>query len=106
MILNKLITNFAINEAIIKLNKFPYNEEVIGFMEGMTWDTPSGITEMALGKGHQAIQASAIGRSKWNKEKKRVEIVDVEYFKATCVNPPEGIKALDWIKGGFKGANC
>ena len=89
----------AYDNAVLKLNKFPTNEEVISFMEGLKWDTPSGITEMALGKGHQAIQASAIGKSKWNKDKKRVEIVDIEYFNAKCVNPPEGVKALDWING-------
>ncbi|PPR26733.1 MAG: hypothetical protein CFH34_00755 [Alphaproteobacteria bacterium MarineAlpha9_Bin4] len=96
----------AYDKASIELNKFPTNEEVISFMEGLKWDTPSGIAEMALGKGHQAIQDQAIGRSKWNKKKKRVEIVDIEYFNAKCVNPPEGIKSLDWIKGGFVGADC
>ena len=34
--------------------------------------------------------------------KKRVELVEIEYFKAKCVNPPEGIKSLDWIKEGFQ----
>ncbi len=96
----------AYDEALLKLNKFPSNDEIIDFMEGLKWDTPSGIAEMALGNGHQAIQASAIGKSKWNIKEKRVEIVDIEYFKAKCVNPPEGIKTLDWIKGGFEGADC
>ena len=39
-------------------------------MEGLKWDTPSGMAEMALGNGHQAIQASAIGKSKWNRKEK------------------------------------
>ena len=82
------------------------NEEVISFMEGLKWDTPSGEAVMALGNGHQAIQDQAIGKSQWNSDKKRVELVDIEYFKAKCVNPPEGIKSLDWIKGGFQGAEC
>ena len=96
----------AYDEAYSKLNKFPSNEEVIKFMEGLKWDTPSGEAVMALGNGHQAIQDQAIGKSKWNSDKKRVEIVDIEYFKAKCVNPPEGIKSLDWIKGGFQDAEC
>ena len=58
----------------------------------------SGITEMALGKGHQAIQASAIGKSKWNKDKKRVEIV----MSILMQNVLKGVKALDWINGSFK----
>ena len=52
------------------------------------------------------LASQAIGKSKWNSDKKRVEIVDIEYFKAKCVNPPEGIKSLDWIKGGFQDAEC
>ena len=101
-----LFVKKAYDEAYLKLNKFPTNEEVVKFMEGLKWDTPSGEAEMALGNGHQAIQDQAIGRSKWNSDKKRVEIVDIEYFKAKCVNPPEGIKSLEWIRGGFIGADC
>ena len=101
-----LFVKKAYDEAYLKLNKFPTNEEVVKFMEGLKWDTPSGEAEMALGNGHQAIQDQAIGRSKWNSDKKRVEIVDIEYFKAKCVNPPEGIKSLEWIREGFKGADC
>ena len=96
----------AYDEAYLKLDKFPSNEEVIKFMEGMKWDTPSGEAKMALGNGHQAIQDQAIGKSKWNNDKKRVELVEIEYFKAKCVNPPEGVKSLDWIKDGFEGAEC
>ncbi len=96
----------AYDEAYLKLDKFPSNEEVIKFMEGMKWDTPSGEAKMALGNGHQAIQDQAIGKSKWNNDKKRVELVEIEYFKAKCVNPPEGVKSLDWIKDGFQGAEC
>jgi len=27
-------------------------------------------------------------------------------YPAECVNPPEGVKSEEWIKGGFKGAKC
>jgi branched-chain amino acid transport system substrate-binding protein len=101
-----LFVKKAYDAAYLKLNKFPSNEEVIKFMEGLKWDTPSGEAEMALGNGHQAIQDQAIGKTKWNSAKKRVELVEIEYFKAKCVNPPEGIKSLDWIKQGFPGADC
>ena len=75
-------------------------------MEGLKWETPSGPAHMALGNGHQAIQNTAVGITKWDKKEKRVKIVDIEYFKANCVNPPENISALDWINGGFEGADC
>ena len=96
----------AYDEALKDNNQFPSVNEVINKMEGLKWDTPSGIAEMALGKGHQAIQDQALGITKWDKKEKRVKLVDIEYFKARCVNPPEGIKAIDWIKSGFPGASC
>ena len=58
-------------QLIENLNKFPSNEEIIDFMEGLKWDTPSGEAEMALGNGHQAIQDQAIGKSKWNSTEKK-----------------------------------
>jgi branched-chain amino acid transport system substrate-binding protein len=87
-------------------NNFPSTEQVIKVMEGLKWETPSGTAEMALGNGHQAIQDQAIGITKWDKEEKRVKIVDIEKFKARCVNPPENVTSLEWIKSGFKGADC
>lgn len=96
----------AYDDAFKKNGKFPNVEEVINIMEGLKWDTPSGIVEMALGNGHQAIQDQAIGITKWDKKDKRVKLVDIEHFKARCVNPPVGLKSLEWIKGGFQGADC
>ena len=80
-----LFVKKAYDAAYLKLNKFPSNEEVIKFMEGLKWDTPSGEAEMALGKGHQAIQDQAIGKLN-GIVKKRVELVEIEHFKAKCVN--------------------
>mgnify|MGYP001181792237 FL=1 len=96
----------AYDQATKENSNLPSTEEVIKIMEGLKWDTPSGSAEMALGKGHQAIQDMAIGVTTWDKKEKRAKLVDIEYFKAECVNPPDGIKALDWIKGGFKGVDC
>jgi branched-chain amino acid transport system substrate-binding protein len=61
---------------------------------------------MKLGDGHQAIQPIAISRTKYDATKKRVELVDIQTFPAECVNPPPGVKAIDWIKGGMAGAKC
>ncbi len=96
----------AFDDLANKNGKFPKIEEVIEYMEYLKWDTPSGLAEMAIGSGHQAIMSQAIGVTKWDKNEKRVKIVDIEYFKARCVNPPEDISAINWIKGGFEGAQC
>jgi len=86
--------------------KKPTTEELAAAMTNLEWDAPSGHIKMALGNGHQAIQSNAIGRTKWDAKRNMVTLVDIERYKAECVNPPPGIKAEDWINGGFKGANC
>ena len=55
---------------------------------------------MNLGKGHQATQAIAFGTVK--KVGNKVTLVDIKNYPAEKVNPPEGIKSVDWIKSGFK----
>ncbi|MDK3071971.1 ABC transporter substrate-binding protein [Sedimentitalea sp. JM2-8] len=84
----------------------PTSEELAAAMKGLSWDAPSGHIEMALADGHQAIQPNAIGTTKWNADAGKMELVDVEYYDARCVNPPEGIKSQDWLAQGFPGAQC
>lgn len=86
--------------------KKPTSEEIAAAFKFATFETPSGTVEMAIGDGHQAIQGNAIGISQWNAEKNRVELVDVQYFAAKCINPPNGMLSEEWIKEGFPGAEC
>jgi branched-chain amino acid transport system substrate-binding protein len=86
--------------------KKPTTEEMAAAMVGIEWDAPSGHIKLALGDGHQAIQSNAAGRSKWDPDAKMVRLVDIEHFAAECVNPPPGIKSVDWIAQGFPGAKC
>jgi branched-chain amino acid transport system substrate-binding protein len=80
--------------------KHPSQEQLIAAMEYHAWEGPSGKVEMKLGKGHQAVQGTAIGTVKH--EGGKAVVVDVERYAAEKVNPPEGVKSLDWIKAGFK----
>jgi branched-chain amino acid transport system substrate-binding protein len=84
----------------------PTSDEIADALTGLKWDAPSGHIKMALGNGHQAIQANAIGLTKWDPLTKRVTVVDVERFPAECVNPPPNIKSEEWIAQGFPGAKC
>jgi len=84
----------------------PTTEQLVAAMTGLEWDAPSGHIQMALGGGHQAIQPNAIGTTKWDSKKGEMTLVDIEYYSATCVNPPDGVKATDWLKSGFKSAKC
>lgn len=97
----------AIEKAMAKNGgKKPSTDELIAAMTGSEWQSPGGLIQMKNGDGHQAIQPIAISRTKYNPAKKRVDLVDIQNFAAECVNPPPGVKALDWIKGGMKGAKC
>ena len=97
----------AIEKAMEKNGgKKPTADELVAAMTGSQWESPGGLIKMTLGDGHQATQPIGISRTKYNPEKKRVDLVDIQYFNADCVNPPPGIKSLDWIKGGMQGAKC
>ena len=59
---------------------------------------------MVLGNGHQAIQDTAIGKTRYDAAKKMVVLDDIVRFPADCVNPPAAMKSEEWIKAGFPGA--
>jgi branched-chain amino acid transport system substrate-binding protein len=86
--------------------KKPTPEQLGAALKGSEWESPAGRIRMKLGDGHQAVQDTAIGRTKYDPAKKMVTLVDIQRFPADCVNPPPGVKGEDWIKGGFAGAKC
>jgi branched-chain amino acid transport system substrate-binding protein len=86
--------------------KKPTSEQMADALRNSNWDTPGGPVRMALGGGQQAIQDTAIGRTKYDAASKRVLATDIMRFKAECVNPPANTKSIDWIKAGFPGAKC
>jgi branched-chain amino acid transport system substrate-binding protein len=97
----------AVEKAMAKNGgKKPSTDELIAAMTGLEWQSPGGLVQMKLADGHQAIQPIAFSRTKYNPDLKRVDLVDIQYFPAECVNPPPGIKSIDWIKGGMQGAKC
>jgi branched-chain amino acid transport system substrate-binding protein len=86
--------------------KKPTHEQLAAALKGLEWDSPAGRIRMVLGNGHQAIQPTAIGRTKFDAQKKTVTLVDIERFPAECVNPPADMKSEAWLKAGMKGAQC
>jgi len=75
-------------------------EKVIALFEHLTFEGPGGKVTMGLGKGHQAVQGMVVGTVKH--EGSKVTYVNVKSYPADKVTPPEGVKAEDWIKSGFK----
>jgi len=86
--------------------KKPTPEQLAAALANSEWESPAGKIQMTLGGGHQAIQDTAIGRTKYDPAKKMVMLEDIQRFPAECVNPPANMKSEDWIKGGFPGAKC
>jgi len=83
-------------------------EAIIAALKGLTFETASGYPiTMANHGGHQGIQATAYGIfAGWDKAKNEAIVSDVKVYDAECVNPPNGVRAIEWIKSGFKGAKC
>lgn len=86
--------------------KKPTPEQLAAALTNAEWDAPGGKVRMALGDGHQAIQETAIGRTKYDAAKKMVTLQDIQRFPAECVNPPANMKSEEWIKANFPGAKC
>lgn len=84
--------------------KKPNSEQIAAALKGSEWASPAGKISLALADGHQAIQETAIGKTRYDAAKKMVMIDDIVRFPAECVNPPAGMKSEDWIKAGFPGA--
>jgi branched-chain amino acid transport system substrate-binding protein len=86
--------------------KKPTPEQLAAALKNSEWDSPAGKIRMTLGGGHQAVQETAIGRTRWDASKKMVMLEDIQRFPADCVNPPANMKSEDWLKAGFPGAKC
>ncbi len=84
----------------------PDLEDVITAFENLEYEAPSGPSKMALANGHQGIQGTAYGIYKYDRDNGIAAVEDVEHYPAECVNPPEGVKSLDWIASNFDGADC
>jgi len=84
--------------------KKPNSEQLAAALKGAEWDSPAGKIRMTLADGHQAIQDTAIGKTRYDAAKKMVMIDDIQRFPAECVNPPANMKSEEWIKAGFPGA--
>ncbi len=87
--------------------KWPTQDQVIAAFEHLEFDSPSGVIQMALANGHQAIEPMAFGiTGEFDPAAGEVKLTDRMVFPAECVNPPEGVKGEDWIAQGFPGAKC
>jgi branched-chain amino acid transport system substrate-binding protein len=78
----------------------PTQDEVIAAFEYLKFESVSGIVDMALGKGHQAVQSVPYGTIRMVSGKPT--LTNVKYYSPDQISPPNGVKSLDWIRSGFK----
>jgi branched-chain amino acid transport system substrate-binding protein len=96
----------AYEKAAKSAGRWPTVDQVIRAFEYAEFDTPSGHIALAIGGGHQAIEESLYGMVKADPQKRQNVLTNIKVFPAKCVNPPDGVKTLDWIEQGFPGAQC
>ncbi len=78
----------------------PGTEEIIQAFEYESFDSPSGKVMMKLGKGHQAVTGTAYGTTRTINGV--ITVGNIKYYPVERVQPPEGVKSIDWIKSGMK----
>jgi branched-chain amino acid transport system substrate-binding protein len=84
----------------VNQGKDPSIDDIIKAFEYMKFESPAGTVDMALGKGHQAVQHVPYGTVK--KVNGKITLTNVKYYPPEQISPPEGVKSLDWIRSGFK----
>ncbi|HZP92704.1 MAG TPA: ABC transporter substrate-binding protein [Burkholderiales bacterium] len=96
----------AYEKAIKTAGRWPTGEQVAAAFEHVEFDSPSGHIAMAIGGGHQAIEPAGYAVIKFDPALGVNTFSQIRVFSARCVNPPDGMKSLDWIDRGFPGAQC
>jgi branched-chain amino acid transport system substrate-binding protein len=96
----------AYDKAIKKAGRWPTTEQVASAFERLEFDTPSGHIAMAIGGGHQATEPAGYAVVKFDPALGVNTFSQIRMFPADCVNPPDGMKSLDWIDRSFPGAKC
>lgn len=101
-----LAVKAAYDKAAKQKGAAPTVDEAVKTFEGMTFESLTTTIRMSLSKGHQAVHENGYGLTKWDKATGRPTVTQVKFYPPECVMPPEGVKTLDWIKGGMKGSTC
>lgn len=81
-------------------NRNPSIEQIIAAFEYMKFESVAGIVDMALGKGHQAVQHVPYGTVQ--KVDGKITLANVKFYPPEQISPPDGMKSLDWIRAGFR----
>lgn len=86
--------------------QFPTTDQVIDAMTGMEFESLTTTVKFGLANGHQGVHEEMWGVTVWDEKRGEPVVTDVMTFPAECVNPPQGVEAVEWIEGGMKGSSC
>jgi branched-chain amino acid transport system substrate-binding protein len=78
----------------------PGDDQIIAALEHLKFESVAGTVDMALGKGHQAVQSIPYGTVR--KVNGKITLVNVKFYPPAEISPPDGMKSVDWIRSGFK----
>lgn len=92
--------------AVLKNGNLPAREDVMAALRGLEYEAFGTAIRMWQSKGQQAITESAIGTYQFDVKTGKPSVKDVVYYRAECVNPPDGVKAVEWLAAGMPGARC
>ncbi|GAB3125599.1 ABC transporter substrate-binding protein [Novispirillum itersonii] len=84
----------------------PAPAAIAAAFKGANFESVSGTVQMSRADGHQALQGISYGEYHFDAKTKKAELKNVKSFSGSCVTPPDGTEAQDWIKAGFPGAKC
>jgi branched-chain amino acid transport system substrate-binding protein len=101
-----LAVKYAYDKAAKTAGGFPTQDQVIAALKGATFESFATTVKMSLGDGHQASTENGYGITKWDAKAGELKMEKIKFYPAECVNPPEGVDSVEWIKGGMKGAKC
>ncbi len=90
---------YAYKHALEKASKavggWPTNEEIAKAMTGISFPTPSGM--LTIREDHNGIEDCLVGITKMTAKYPFPTLDKTEVFSAAQVNPPIGMKTVDWI---------
>jgi len=78
----------------------PSDDQLIAALENLKFESVAGTVDMALGKGHQAVQHVPYGTVK--KVDGKLTLINIKYYPPSQISPPDGMKSVDWIRSGFR----
>jgi branched-chain amino acid transport system substrate-binding protein len=94
----------AIDKAAAGKQGKPDKNAIIAAFQHLKFQAPSGMVDMELGKGHQAVQEMVYGQ--FTDKGGKPGVYNVKHYPANCVNPPDGVTSTEWIKTSLAKTSC